>query len=254
MNEKEKRENAFEKSFTPFIKDVRENEYTNSKGEQKKQCFITINPNKHVALIMPGSKEEIQKKYPNQYYGDHLNIPIPKDFQFRIVEGQGNDKQFRELSGTELRKEIDYYISINLDKANIRDVPDREGVTGNRVSVFQNGYSFIIPKDWIKEGQYGKFISVKHNATIDLSQRAGQMENGLFVPQVDENGKNVYKVNKRSWAYVKKAFTSQRQQNKEQDVEKKPTLDSQIAEANLKADDKKQNVQKQAKENQDIER
>lgn len=251
MNE---RENAFEKSFTPLIKDVRENEYTNSKGEQKKQCFITINPTKHVALIMPGSKEEILKKYPNQYYGDHLNIPIPKDFQFRIVEGQGNDKLFKELNGTELRKEIDYYITINLDKANIRDVPDKDGVIGNRVSVFQNGYSFIVPKDWIKEGQYGKFMSVKHNATIDVSQRSGQMVNGQFVPDVDENGKNVYKVNTRSWAYVKKAFTSQRQQNKGHDTEKKPTLDSQIADANAKGEHKHQEGQTQTKEKQDIER
>lgn len=208
-------ESRFEKSFYPRLSDVRENEYTNAAGEQKKQCFITINKEKNIAFVLPYSLDALKEKFHNERYPNTLNIPIVKDFNYSIKEKDA----FKQVNGTELRSYIDYYITIGLQNARILDIPDKEGITGNRVSIYKNGISLIVDKDWIKESEYGQYLSVKHNARIDVSRPKSQKVNGKYESVRDENGKQVYENQHVTWAYVKKAFDSTpRQHSQDKDT------------------------------------
>lgn len=200
-------ESRFEKSFYPRVADVRENEYTNAAGEQKKQCFITINKEKNIAFVLPYSLDALKDKFHNERYPNTLNIPIVKDFSYNIKEKDA----FKQVNGTELRNYIDYYITIGLQNAKIVEILGNNGGK-ERVSVSKNGISFIVDQNWIKESEYGPYLSVKHNSRIEVSRPKTEKINDQYEGVKDENGKQIYETQQVTWAYVKKAFDSKPRQ------------------------------------------
>lgn len=200
----DERKDAYEKSWTPSVENVRENSYVNKKGEEKKQCFITVDPREghECSAVFPYGKGELLEKYHNERYPDSLNIPIPRDFQFHVVFGQGDKREYKDVLGSELRRLIDYYINIPLKDAYIRPLPSRE----DRVSIWKNGHSVIVNADWVKEGPYGPFISVKHNAKVEISKLREKKVDGKYEAELDEEGRKQFDKKEVIWKYVNEVF------------------------------------------------
>ena len=211
----------FEKNFRPSIADVHENEYTNSAKETKKQCFIKIRDDNYCKcyLILPGDKASLLEQYKNDAFPENLDIFIKKDFTYHIVKTMGDNKpQYFEVNGHDLRNEIDYSIIINLKGAKIEPTKFDENV----VNVRNNGIGFTIPKDMIKENEYGPYIRVTHNAQKKIS-----------VSKKLEDDTYNYEAKDVTWSYVKKVYDNQRNRNKEK---KHPDLDTVVKASTEKVD------------------
>lgn len=244
MENKQNQQNEvsrFEKSFYPRLSDVHENEYTNAAGEQKRQCFISINKEKNIAFVLPYSLDDLKEKFHNERYPNTLNIPIVKDFDYTVKVKD----EFNRVNGTELRNHIDYYITIGLQNAHLKDIPNKDGAQSNRVSVYKNGISFIVDKDWIKESDYGQYLSVKHNARIDVSRPKTEKVNNQYEMVKDENGKQIYETQQVTWAYVKKAFDSK---------PRTKSFENKVNQADNKSNQNNQNHNRKPKSTDDYER